>query len=380
MGDLYIGLMSGTSVDGIDAALVDLSKDGPPHLRTALTHPLPSELRDALLTAGQGAGGLTVDKLGELDHRVGLAFAEATLAVLTAAGIDAESVTAIGSHGQTLHHAPDAQPPFTLQIGDPNLIAARTGITTVADFRRRDIALGGQGAPLVPAFHQALFHSTDENRCVVNIGGIANVTVLPCRGGAVTGFDTGPGNALLDLWASEHLGHAFDEGGRWAASATVHQGLLQALSRDPFFRRPPPKSTGRDYFHAGWLHAGIESLTQAPPPARVQRTLCALTAQTIADAVKRFGPGQERVLLCGGGTRNATLREDICAALAPRPVVDTDDFGIASEWIEACAFAWLAMRTLAGLPGNLPSVTGAREAAVLGGIYAGRTGDGKNER
>ncbi len=369
--NLYIGLMSGTSVDGVDAALVDLSAAATPRLLAACTYPLPEDLRTDLLAAGQNALATTVDTLGELDHRVGLAFAEAAQAVLGDAGLDRRQVTAIGSHGQTLYHAPEGRYPFTLQIGDPNLIAARTGITTVADFRRRDIALGGQGAPLVPAFHQALFQNPDENRCAINIGGIANVTLLPRSSAPVTGFDTGPGNALMDLWSVRHLGRAFDEDGRWAAGAGVDEVLLQQMLDDPFFRRSPPKSTGRDYFNAAWLDRKLDSLVPPPSPALVQRTLCALTARTIADAIDRFGPGDERIVLCGGGARNTTLRRDLCAALHPRVVTDADSFGIAAEWVEACAFAWLAMRTLAGLAGNVPSVTGARAAVVLGGIYPG---------
>jgi len=372
MAERYIGLISGTSMDAVDAVLVEFAADAPMRVVATCAQTLDEDLRQELLDLSQGSTGLALAKLGELDYRVAQVFADAALRVLDHAGMGAQDVRAIGSHGQTLYHAPDAAYPFSLQIGDPNIIAARTGITTVADFRRRDLALGGQGAPLVPAFHHALFYSDSENRCVVNIGGIANITLLAKDGTRVTGFDTGPGNALLDQWAAAHLGKPFDEEGRWARTGHVLEMLLQQLANDPFFRRPPPKSTGREYFSPGWLRRQLEALTTPPSPADVQRTLCELTAQTIASAIDRFGPGDERVLLCGGGARNPVLAEAIAQALAPRPVTRTDDYGLQADWVEGCAFAWLAMRTINGQPGNLPAVTGAREAAVLGGVYAGR--------
>lgn len=372
MAERYIGLISGTSMDAVDAVLVEFAADAPMRVVATCAQTLDEDLRQELLDLSQGSTGLALAKLGELDYRVAHVFADAAGRVLDLSGMEAKDVRAIGSHGQTLYHAPDAAYPFSLQIGDPNIIAARTGITTVADFRRRDLALGGQGAPLVPAFHHALFHSDSENRCVVNIGGIANITLLAKDGVRVTGFDTGPGNALLDQWAAAHLGEPFDEDGRWARTGHVLEMLLQQLTNDPFFRRPPPKSTGREYFSPGWLRRQLEALTTPPAPADVQRTLCELTAQTIASAIDRFGPGDERVLLCGGGARNPVLAEAVAEALAPRPVTRTDDYGLQADWVEGCAFAWLAMRTINGQPGNLPAVTGAREAAVLGGIYAGR--------
>ena len=372
MAERYIGLISGTSMDAVDAVLVEFAADAPMRVVATCAQTLDEDLRQELLDLSQGSTGLALAKLGELDYRVAQVFADAALCVLDQAGTGPQDVRAIGSHGQTLYHAPDAVYPFSLQIGDPNIIAARTGIATVADFRRRDLALGGQGAPLVPAFHHALFHSDNENRCVVNIGGIANITVLAKDGTRVTGFDTGPGNALLDQWAAAHLGEPFDEDGRWARTGHVLEMLLQQLTNDPFFRRPPPKSTGREYFSPGWLRRQLEALTTPPAPADVQRTLCELTAQTIASAIDRFGPGDERVLLCGGGARNPVLAQAIAQALAPRAVTRTDDYGLQADWVEGCAFAWLAMRTINGQPGNLPAVTGARETAVLGGIYAGR--------
>lgn len=373
MCELYIGLISGTSMDAVDAALVDFAHDGALRVVATRAHPLDNALRQELLDLSQGSAGLALAKLGELDYRVGQAFADAALAVLEQAQTSPRSIAAIGSHGQTLYHAPDADYPFSLQIGDPNIVAARTGIATVADFRRRDMALGGQGAPLVPAFHHALFHNRDENRCVVNIGGIANITLLPKDGSNVTGFDTGPGNALMDLWAAAHLGAPYDEDGRWAQTGRVLENLLQQLANDPFFRRLPPKSTGREYFSPGWLRRQLEALSTPPSPVDVQRTLCELTAQTIASGIDRFGPGKERILLCGGGSRNPVLTRAITDALAPRPVEASDAYGLDADWVEACAFAWLAMRTIKGQTGNLPAVTGAGEAAILGGVYAGRS-------
>ncbi len=370
MGELYVGLMSGTSMDGVDAALVEITGDRFERVIATHAHPLPGAVRDELLNLNAGGAGLALAKLGELDQMVADSFAQAALALLGEAGCSPADVRAIGSHGQTVFHAPDARYPFSLQIGDPNIIAARTGITTVADFRRRDMAEGGQGAPLVPAFHHAQFASEAENRCIVNIGGIANITLLP-RDGHVTGFDTGPGNSLMDHWASAHLGSPYDENGRWAASGRVIGILLHQLSDDAFFHQPPPKSTGREYFTPGWLRRQVDALSSPPAPADVQRTLCELTARTISSAIERFGPGDERVLVCGGGVHNPVLREGLERALAPRVVEATDRYGIDADWVEACAFAWLAKRTLHGEAGNLPAVTGAARPVVLGGIYPG---------
>ena len=371
---LYIGLISGTSMDAVDAALLDLSNPESPRLTATHAQPPAEDLRADLLALSQDVAGITLAKLGELDQRVGHWFADAALALLETSGTPTAAVRGIGSHGQTVHHAPDAPHPFSMQIGDPALIAVRTGIPTVGHLRGGDIAAGGQGAPLVPAFHQWVFRHPAERRAILNIGGIANLTLLPAgRGdeaGEVLGFDTGPGNALLATWAVEHLGEPQDTDGRWAASGEVHEGLLSLMLQDPYFYRPPPKSTGREHFHLNWLHNRLASLGRPPNPADVQRTLCELTARTVATALEEHGAGAERVLLCGGGARTPVLRQRLEALLAPRPVADTGDYGVPPDWVEAAAFAWLAMRTLEGLPGNLPSVTGAREAVVLGGVYA----------
>lgn len=350
--------------------MLEICEDGAPKL--AATHsqaPAPM-LRRELLALTQDNGCLAPRRFGGLDQRVGQWFADAAVALLQIAGATPASVRAVGSHGQTVYHAAGANPPFTLQIGDPNRIAAVTGIPTVADFRRADMAVGGQGAPLVPAFHHAVFSHRDRPRCIVNIGGIANVTLLPAtsRTRDVFGFDTGPGNALLDAWAEAHLGTPQDSNGRWAASGQVDPELLAEWMRDPYFAQAPPKSTGREAFHLDWLSQCSPDLPHRNP-ACVQRTLVELSARTIANAILTHGADAQEVFLCGGGAHNPLLRGRLTALLSPRAVSDTSVCGIAPDWVEAAAFAWLAMRTMRGLPGNLPAVTGARKAVVLGGIY-----------
>jgi anhydro-N-acetylmuramic acid kinase len=266
-------------------------------------------------------------------------------------------------------HDTSAQPWATQQLGDPSRIAARSGIATVADFRRKDVALGGQGAPLVPAFHHALFASADEARCALNIGGIANVTLLPDADAArVRGFDTGPGNGLMDEWSERHLGRAYDADGAFAASGRCNGPLLQALLADPYFNRPPPKSTGRGYFQLAWVERRFPALASLAP-ADVQATLAELTTRSIAADILAHQPDTRRVLVCGGGGRNGYLMQSLRAALPACTVQPSDDYGLDAGWVEAAAFAWLAMRTLEGLPGNLPGVTGASRPAVLGGIF-----------
>lgn len=371
--NLYIGLISGTSMDAVDAVLLDLAQADTPRLAATHAEPPEASLRDDLLALSQDVAGVSLAKLGELDQRVGHWFADAALKLLEHAGTRPDAVRGIGSHGQTVHHAPDAPYPFSMQLGEPSVIAARTGIATVAHPRGADIAAGGQGAPLVPAFHHRVFRHAGENRAILNLGGIANLTLLPATADEddtrVLGFDTGPGNALLDTWAAEHLGDPQDTDGRWATTGRVHEDLLNLMLQEPYFQKSPPKSTGREYFHLAWLRGQLASLEGLPNPADVQRTLCELTALSVATALDEYGPGDERVLLCGGGARNPVLRERLEALLAPRAIAETGDYGVPADWVEAAALAWLAMRTLTGLPGNLPSVTGAREAVVLGGIY-----------
>jgi len=364
----FIGLMSGTSMDGIDAALVAIGEREIEVLATRSSGYDP-DLKEALFEASRRPERCDVDALCRLDHRVGLAFRDAALGLLEAHGSRPGTVTAIGSHGQTLRHLPRDTFSFTLQLGDPNLIAAGTGITTVADFRRRDLALGGEGAPLAPAFHHWLFADAARDRVVLNIGGFANVTILPAATDAVSGFDTGPGNSLMDAWCRKSTGEHFDENGRWAASGRVHHALLERMLADPYFAEPPPKSTGFEYFDLAWIERQLAAVPDVDA-ADVQATLAELTAASVAAAIARHAPRARDVLVCGGGTRNGYLMERLADRLRPVPVASTAEAGVDPGWIEAAAFAWLAARRLDGLPGNLPGVTGARAAAILGGIYA----------
>lgn len=367
--ELYLGLMSGTSADGIDAALVRFQGEGPA-LRCELVHgrtfAWDDALRAQLVALGQGADAVSLDALGALDGRVAQAFADAALALLQDAGVPRGRVRAIGSHGQTIRHRPHADPPFTWQLGDGNVIAERTGIATVADFRRRDVAAGGQGAPLMPAFHAALLGSPHEDRAVLNLGGIGNLTLLPVAG-EVRGFDTGPANALMDAWCERHAGRAYDAGGAFAASGQVDAALLARLLAEPWFALPPPKSTGREQFHLNWLQARMGDAATAP--ADVQATLLELTARTIADALQMTQPTTRRVLACGGGVHNAALMARLAAHLPQAVVESTAAHGLDPDYVEAMGFAWLARETLAGRPGNLPAVTGAAGRRVLGTVF-----------
>ena len=364
MGDLYIGLISGTSMDGIDAALVEFGESSLQVLQTR-DHAYPAELRDRLIDMVQRPDECTVDAIGELDQRTGECFRDAARALLKDAGVDGSAVTAIGSHGQTLRHQPDAERPFTLQIGNPTLIATGTGITTVADFRSADMAVGGQGAPLTPIFHEWLFRKSGSARTILNIGGIANVTVL-ADDRVTTGFDTGPGNTLMDAWIREHRAETFDKNGEWAAAGSVNADLLERLLRDAFFSAAPPKSTGFEQFNLEWLAAaGTESIDAVD----VQATLCALTAASVSSAIHKFAAGTAEVLVCGGGVHNAELMRQLGEHMPAVILSSTATVGLDPDWVEAVAFAWLAMRRLQNLPGNLPSVTGAKRAVTLGAIH-----------
>jgi anhydro-N-acetylmuramic acid kinase len=362
---LYLGLISGTSADGIDAVLVRFEANGRCALVAGKTCRWDAALRTRLVALGQGGDATSLDELGALDVQVARSFAEAAAALLRKAGIHHAQVRALGSHGQTVRHRPEATHPFTWQLGDGNVIAERTGITTVADFRRRDVAAGGHGAPLVPAFHAALLHDAHENRAVLNLGGIANFTLLPANG-TVRGFDTGPANALLDAWCERHTGHAFDAGGAFAAQGRIDGGLLARLLDEPWFAHPPPKSSGREQFHLAWVE---ERLLGSESAEDVQATLLELTAATVADALLAHQPDTQRVLVCGGGVHNPLLLERIAARLPQARVESTAAHGLDPDFVEAMAFAWLARETLAGRPGNLPAVTGARGPRVLGVVY-----------
>ncbi len=366
---LYLGLISGTSADGIDAALVrfhDASADARCELVRGRTYAWDADVRARLVALGQGHDGVSLDELGSLDVRVAHAFCEAALALLAEAGVDRAQVRAIGSHGQTVRHRPEREFPFTWQMGDGNVVAERSGIATVADFRRRDVAAGGHGAPLMPAFHAAMLHSEEEDRAVLNLGGIANFTLLP-RTGDVRGFDSGPANELLAAWCERHLGPAYDADGAFAASGSVDEPLLARLLDDAWFALPPPKSTGREQFHLDWAENRIGAATLAAQD--VQATLLELTAATVADALRATQPDTRRVLVCGGGVRKPVLMARIAARLPGVAGESTAAHGLEPDFVEAMGFAWLARETLAGRPGNLPSVTGAKGPRVLGVVY-----------
>lgn len=368
MSELYIGLMSGTSLDAIDAVLVDFSAG----VRLLGTHtiPMPAVMREQLTALCQ-SGPDEIERMGRLDVELGLLFARAARGVLDSSEHSAGDIIAIGSHGQTVRHRPHAAPGFTLQIGDPNVIAEQTGIPVVADFRRRDIAAGGEGAPLVPAFHAAVFGHPQRHRIILNLGGIANITVLPAGASdTVTGFDTGPANLLMDGWSAACRGLPYDAGGEWASSGDVNTPLLGRLLNHVFLTQEPPKSTGREDFNLNWLLAILDTLPGRVSDADVQATLLEFTVESVARAIERLGlPGGD-LFLCGGGAHNMALWHRLAERLAAWQVSSTSSLGIAPGWVEATAFAWLACQRINQHPGNLPDVTGARGPRVLGGLYA----------
>lgn len=366
MTEYYLGLMSGTSADAVDVALVDFAND---KIFLAATHSLSltPDIRHKIHALSIPSDN-EIDRLGELDQQLGALCASAINQLLSKSKLDPDQIIAIGSHGQTIRHRPrgTAEYPFTLQIADPNVIAEQTGITTVADFRRRDMAAGGQGAPLVPAFHQSIFHSDVVDRFVVNIGGMANITWLP-KSGKTQGFDTGPGNVLMDTWVMQNLGKAYDANGGWAATGVVDSDLFNHLFSHPFFTQLPPKSTGREAFNLAWLNSYLN--LKNIPPVNVQATLLALTAHSIAQDINRITNLTCEVFVCGGGARNLKLMTELGRLLPQAKIASTEDLGIAPEWVEAMAFAWLARQTMNRKHGNLSAVTGATHGVILGGIY-----------
>ncbi len=367
----YIGLMSGTSLDAIDAALLQFDANKP-HIRHQISHPIPNALRSELLSLCEGCEN-ELDRYGRADHQMGILFAAAVTALLDSSGATPEQIRAIGSHGQTVRHRPpDSRRPihdaFSLQLGDPNSIAELTGITTVADFRRRDIAAGGQGAPLVPAFHAAAFGLPGHDRVIVNIGGMANITVLKSTG-EVSGFDTGPGNVLLDSWIKHWQNKPYDKDGNWAASGQVNRELLGIMRDDPYYQLTGPKSTGREKYGLRTIEEHLADLPPIPPED-VQATLLELTAITITDAINNEDLNSPEIYLCGGGATNKALRSRINDLLPNSPVDDTTQLGVPPDWVEAAAFAWLAKAALEGLSGNVPAVTGAQGERILGAIYS----------
>jgi anhydro-N-acetylmuramic acid kinase len=361
---LYLGLISGTSMDAIDAALVDFDVEPLRVVATSATAFEP-ELKSRVSALIDRADSVALDEVGQIDVELGRAFARVALDLMQSAGVNAGQVTAIGSHGQTLRHRPDLPAPFTWQIGDPNTLAEMTGVAVVADFRRRDVAAGGQGAPLLPVFHDQVFRSDGEDRVIANLGGIANITILS-RDAGVTGFDTGPANRLLDAWISLHEGKDFDAGGAWAATGRVDETLLNELLDEPYLRAAPPKSTGRELFNMPWLRTKLGLFPRRP--CDVQATLQQYTARSVADALRQYAPGAA-LYVCGGGARNVNLLHAISLLIAPNRVASTAALGLDPDYVEAIAFAWFAKRTLAGLTSSAGSVTGAKGARILGGIY-----------
>lgn len=362
---LYIGVMSGTSLDGVDIALVDISNNNI-SLIASECYAIPEDLKLALLTLCEKKYS-SLEKLGQIDHQLGKLYATTINDFIQKYQI--KDVIAIGCHGQTVFHSPNGEYPFTMQIGDSNIIAAKTGITTVADFRRKDMAFGGQGAPLVPAFHQSIFATDDKNRIVLNIGGISNITVL-IPNQPVIGFDTGPGNVLLDSWIMEKQSQPYDKDGNWAKTGKVNESLLNEFFDESYFALPYPKSTGRELFNLSWLKQKLVKYDL--PPQDIQATLVELTAKSIVDQLINLSHLNNlpcELLVCGGGARNVLIMERLAKLLPNWQIMTTDKLGISSDYMEAMAFAWLAYCRINNLTSNLPSVTGATQSVSLGVIY-----------
>lgn len=369
---LYIGLMSGTSIDGVDGVLASLPADDRTVATLAAVYiPFPDDLRTALM-ALQADGGNELQREALAANQLAACYAQCVAGLLEKSATPATAIRAIGVHGQTIRHRPEFG--YTRQTNNPALLAELCGIDVIADFRSRDVAAGGQGAPLVPAFHQAMFSNDKETRVIVNIGGISNISILPAgERQAASGFDTGPGNVLMDIWIARHQGQSYDADGAWGAQGVINDTLLQTLRSDHYFSLPPPKSTGRDHFHAGWLDAQLQAHTGLAP-SDVQATLTALTAGSIADAILQHAPATRAVYVCGGGAYNRYLLRRLTQHLrhgANRniPVSSTEALDVAPRHVEALAFAWLAQRFCLRRPGNLPAVTGARGPRVLGALY-----------
>jgi len=365
----YLGLMSGTSLDAIDAVLVRIEKNGGIEVVSILNAPYPDSISTKLrkMIAGKK---VSLDDLCTMDTELGELYAATALDLISKSGFKPDNIKAIGCHGQTIRHRPDGRHPYSLQIGNPSVIAETCNITTVADFRARDIAAGGQGAPLVPAFHAAVFSNPENERVIVNIGGIANTTLLPQTQSKniASGYDTGPGNCLLDSWHLSCRGLAIDENGLWSASGKVDKQLLDALLADSYFSKSPPKSTGTEYFNLNWLE-NTSTLVTKLKAEDVQATLAELTAHSIALAIIREGYDRDEIYLCGGGVHNADLVHRLRRHLSSAAINTTDELGLDPDFVEATAFAWLAWRTLEKKTGNLPAVTGASHPVILGGIF-----------
>lgn len=364
----FIGVMSGTSLDGVDVSIVDIKHNNDCTVIAAHTFDFPRSMQ-LLLKRLLIDAHCHLKDLGALDVSLGQFIGHSINALLSQFDLSPDQIVAIGSHGHTLYHSPEGDTPFSLQIGNANVIAELTQITTVADFRQRDIAASGQGAPLVPAFHHAVFSTSQQTRVILNIGGIANVTILTSQE-ATTGFDTGPGNGLMDAWIFQHLGQAYDQSGKWAADGQTNSALLKQMRADPYFKKTIPKSTGREYFNLRWLQQQLDTVGESIDMIDVQATLLALTTASIADAIALYAPAATHVYVCGGGVHNTQLMQSLQTQLSPASITSTSELGLDPDWVEAAAFAWLASRTIRQQTGNLPSVTGAKHAVILGAIYS----------
>ncbi len=367
MEEYYIGLMSGTSLDAIDVAITQIDEQSC-NIIAADSHALPADIKQAIAELCH-PGNNEIERMGKLDFQLGNLFAEATLKLIRLAKLAPSDIKAIGSHGQTIRHRPTNKAPFSLQIGNPARISEVCNITTVADFRRADIAAGGQVAPLVPAFHQDMFSHSERNRFILNIGGMANISLLPPKKSTITrGFDTGPGNVLLNAWVNIHKQHPYDDNGEWSASHPYNETLLNNLLSHSYFGKPPPKSTGREVFDLHWLDKKLHEINETIEPGVVQSTLCELSARSIADSIKLHEPNSIDVIVCGGGAHNHDLISRIEKHLQTK-IRLTDELGVEADYVEAAAFAWLARQALHLKPANLPAVTGAKHPVILGAIY-----------
>ena len=361
--DYYVGIMSGTSLDGIDAVLTDLNSE-PPLLLNTFYQPYDKNLRNQILDLHQ-SGNNELHLAAMLSNKLAHCYAETVINLLKKHKIKSQSVTAIGCHGQTVRHCPQSEMSYSIQLGNASLLAELTGINVVADFRSRDIAAGGQGAPLVPAFHKLLFQDPEISRVIVNIGGISNITSLTSNT-KIVGFDCGPGNILMDSWCQRHLGTTYDKNGTWAESGETIPALLEELMSLKFFSVPPPKSTGREVFNLTWLEKYLSGNENTED---VQATLLQLTSRAITDTIPKWFPNTTEVYLCGGGARNIALISRIQISLPGKKVAPTDVLGINADWLEAFAFAWLAKQNIQGVPSSIPSVTNAKGERILGAIY-----------
>ena len=365
MNGTYIGLISGTSTDAVDAVAVDIHNHSITQ-KASLAYPLERALKEEIFSIQSDT--IDLSQLGKLDTKLGETFAIAALELIRSHHLDPKRIIAIGSHGQTIKHDPNCDYPYTIQIANPAIIAEKTNITTVADFRRRDIAAGGQGAPLVLAFHQAWLDQQPHST-VLNLGGIANITVLSDQSSQPRlGFDTGPANTLIDAWTRRHLNQSYDDNGEWAKTGTVNQPLLESLLKHPFFRKVPPKSADISQFNIGWLENFLRMFPDTPSQD-VAATLVELTVNSIKDALTAWAHGTQQVIACGGGCQNEYLMQELAKRIYPIRLTTSAEFGIGPDWVEATAFAWLARQTLLRKPGNAHHSTGAKHPCVLGGVY-----------